>query len=277
MSLWQRPCARWHRAGRSYLGPASLDHRGGVCWAIPGVRVSLAGHLAGGCSTLRSVRTTFCGSGAKGDFHPEGAGAPAVPPAQQSLPCEWEIGEASVPPPSAALVPAPPRAPRRGCWAFGAPGSWALGQEKGSRKGPACASPPAGPPGPPRRREAASGPDGPCCRFGVHPPRLPASFVRRGLHKMSAAALRHFVSAAGRRGGGPEREAAGRPLPPPALGAWTEPSAAPPSPGLGQAALDLAPADILAGRSGAPAPRSAPPGLARRTEMLQTGARRSCN
>lgn len=57
------------------------DQLGRVCWAISGMKVSLSGHLAGGCPNLRPMRTAFCGSGAKRDFHPEGTKAPPPPTA----------------------------------------------------------------------------------------------------------------------------------------------------------------------------------------------------
>lgn len=69
------------------------------------------------------------------------------------------------------------------------------GLEEGSREGTACRPLWPGPPGPPCR------PGGHTSRVDVRPscPRLPAAFVFLGLHKMAAAALRHFVCEAGGR------------------------------------------------------------------------------
>lgn len=182
------------------------------------------------------------------------------PPPGSHCPVRWETGKAAGPLPWAALVPAPPRAPRGGC-----PGLWhpraagSLGRREVPERALPAPVPLARPPGLSAGRSPlpawtllplrGASPSG--CRLPLSaeastkwPPQPSAILCQR------------------RAGGRPEGEAAGRPLHPPALGAWPEPSAAPPAPGLGQAALDLAPADILAGRSGAPAPHSAPPGLA---------------
>lgn len=289
VSLWQPPRAHWHRAGRSYRVPTNLDHGGSVCWAISGMKVSLSGHLAGGCPNLRPMRTAFCGSGAKRDFHPEGTKAPPPPTAVNaqswaSSHMRWEsVGATALGRKGASTTRSPLK---RVTGAFGTQGSWELGPEEGSRKCPAC--PLSFRPAPPRTQHRA-GVRLPQCKFlAAALGRIPAlaavclcppsAFVRRGLHKMAATALRHFVPEAGGREDGGDHCAR---LP---CVAWTEPSAAPPSPGLGQAALDLAPADILAGRSGAPAPLPAPPGpratpgsRAKRTGMLQTRAQSSCN
>lgn len=148
VSLWQPPRARWHRAGRSYLVPTNLDHGGSVCWAIPGMKVSLSGHLAGGCPNLRPMRTAFCGSGAKRDFHPEGTKAPPPPtavnaPRWATSHMRWEsVGAAALGRKGASTTRSPSK---RVTGAFGTQGSWELGPEEGSRKCPACPLFPASP------------------------------------------------------------------------------------------------------------------------------------
>lgn len=172
--------------------------------------------------------------------------------------------------------PRPPRAPRRGEGASGSsgwPGAWVGGRrfQRGHRLPPSFWP---GPPGPLHRT------GGHTSRVDIPPscPWRPAAFVFLGLHKMAAAALRHFVCEAGRRAGGPAGEEGGRPLPArlPRV-AWTEPSTSPrPSPALAAAALGLAPAHVLARPSGnpGPSPSLASPLAAPQTSL--TSRRRCC-
>lgn len=216
------------------------------------------------------------GLGQSGGFRPEGAEAPAVPPARQSLPCKvgnWESGGATA---LGSAGPSTTQSPSRRVPGPLAPqGGRELGQEGGSGKGPACPCPPGQAPRPQRRQESASGLDV-AAAPGRIPLGLPASFVRRGLHKMAATALRHFVPAAGRReaGGGGRRETTAPACPGGLAGAQRRPARARPWPGRPGLGTGRHPGRTVG--SAGPSLSAARP-RAKRTEMLQTRARRSCN
>lgn len=129
---------------------------------------------------------------------------------------------------------------------------------------------------PGRALQASARPGGCASRVDIPPscPRLPAAFVFLGLHKMAAAALRHFVCEAGGQAARRGRETTVRPLP---RVAWTEPSSSPrPSSALAAAALGLAPAHVLARPSGNPGPSPSPAGPLAAPQPSLTSRRRCC-
>lgn len=227
------------------------------------------GHLAGGCPNLRPMRTAFCGSGAKRDFHPEGTKAPPPPTAVNAQSwatshMRWESAGATALGREGASTTHSPSKGVTG--AFGTPGQ--LGAWAGGRFQKTPCLPPLSPASPSqnsaqdRSRRFHSG-SSLLLLWDASPPWLPSAFVHplplsaEGSTKWPPQPSAILCQAGGREGGRRETTA-------PACPAWPgrSPAPAPPSPGLGQAALDLAPADILAGRSGAPAPSQPRPGLA---------------
>ncbi|XP_040346482.1 collagen alpha-1(I) chain isoform X1 [Herpailurus yagouaroundi] len=157
-----------------------------------------------------------------------------------------------------------------------------LGQEEASREGTACPPPNffwPGPPGPPRRRGGRTSRVDitPPCRCGACPcPGLLAAFVFLGLHKMAAAAFRHFVSEAGGRvaGGGGGRETTARPPAPSGLdGAQQQP---PPQPGLGRGCPGLGTSQSLGKAVREPRPFTQPAGPLATPQPPLTSRRRCC-
>lgn len=254
VSPWQPPRARWHRAGRSYLVPTNLDHGGSVCWAISGMKVSLSGHLAGGCPNLRPMRAAFCGSGAERDLHPEGTEAPPPPTAVNgqswaTAHVRWEsVGATALGREGASTTQSPSKGVTG---AFGTQGTGSLGRRKVPENALLA---PALRPAPPRTQRRAGARAAASGRIPAPPAAClcpPSAFVHEGCTKWppqpSAILCRRRAGAGGREAGGDP--CARRP-------AWPGRSPAPPRPRPA-----LAPADVLAGRPG----------------TLQTRAQRSGN
>ncbi|XP_074182666.1 uncharacterized protein LOC141570203 [Rhinolophus sinicus] len=97
------------------------------------MKVSLSGHLAGGCPNLRPMRAAFCGSGAERDLHPEGTEAPPPPTAVNAQSwatahVRWEsVGATALGREGASTTQSPSKGVTG---AFGTQGTGSLGRRK---------------------------------------------------------------------------------------------------------------------------------------------------
>lgn len=209
--------------------PTNLDHGGSVCWAISGMKVSLSGHLAGGCPNLRPMRAAFCGSGAERDLHPEGTEAPPPPTAVNgqswaTAHVRWEsVGATALGREGASTTQSPSKGVTG---AFGTQGTGSLGRRKVPENALLA---PAVRPAPPRTQRRAGARAAASGRIPAPPAAClcpPSAFVHEGCTKWppqpSAILCRRRAGA----GGGGGRRGPLRPPPAPGLGTSRRPGRA---------------------------------------------------